>query len=57
MMVYMDLFDVASLRDLNEFMFKQKYSGNFNSNELREMFGYGGYEGVMSLKPIRMRCV
>ena len=45
MMVYMDLFDVASLRDLNEFMFKQKYSGNFNSNELREMFGYGGYEG------------
>ncbi|MCM0582786.1 phage portal protein [Weissella diestrammenae] len=44
-LVYIDMFDIASLKDLNDFAFRQKYSGNFNSNEIREMFGYGAYEG------------
>lgn len=45
LLFYVDLFDIASLKDLNEFAFKQKYSGNMNSNEIREIFGYGAYEG------------
>lgn len=45
LLFYVDLFDIASLKDLNEFAFKQKYSGNLNSNEVREIFGYGAYEG------------
>jgi phage portal protein BeeE len=45
LLVYMDMFDVASLKDLNDFAFRQKYSGNMNSNEIREIFGYGSYPG------------
>lgn len=45
LLFYVDLLDIASLKDLNEFAFKQKYSGNMNSNEIREIFGYGAYEG------------
>lgn len=45
LLFYVDLFDIASLKDLNEFAFKQKYSGNMSSNEIREIFGYGAYEG------------
>jgi hypothetical protein len=45
LLVYMDMIDITSLKDLNEFAFKQVYSGNFNNNEIREMFGYGAYDG------------
>jgi phage portal protein BeeE len=45
LLVYMDLFNVASLKDLNEFAFRQKYTGNLNSNEIREIFGYAAYAG------------
>ena len=42
---YFDIFQIASLKDLTDFAFKTKYSGILNSNEIREKFGYGGYEG------------
>lgn len=45
LLMYVDLFDIASLKDLNEFAFKQRYAGNINANEVREIFGYGGYVG------------
>ncbi|MCL2536959.1 MAG: phage portal protein [Coriobacteriia bacterium] len=44
-LVYMDLFDIASLKDLNEFAFKQTYIGNTNSNEVREVIGLPPYDG------------
>lgn len=44
-LVYFDMFDITSLKDLNEFAFKTKYSGIFNANEIREIFGYGAYQG------------
>lgn len=45
MIAYMDIFDISSLKDLTEFSFKARYSGLFNSNELRDMYGYPAYEG------------
>lgn len=45
LLVYMDMFDITSLKDLNEFAFKTKYAGILNANEIREIFGYGSYEG------------
>lgn len=45
LLIYIDMFDIASLKDLNDFAFKQKYMGNMNSNEIREIFGYGAYVG------------
>lgn len=44
-MVYFDMFDISSLKDLNDFAFKTKYGGILNANEIREILGYGGYEG------------
>lgn len=44
LIVYYDIFDITSLKDLNEVAFKQVYSGNLNSNEVRtEMFGLPPY--------------
>ena len=45
MLVYFDMYDISSLKDLNEFAFKMKYSGIMNANEIREIFGYGSYSG------------
>lgn len=45
LIVYFDMFDIASLKDLNNFAFDSKYSGILNANEIRNIFGYGGYEG------------
>lgn len=45
LIVYYDMFDIASLKDLNKFAFNTKYSGIFSANEIRSIFGYGGYEG------------
>lgn len=45
LIVYYDMFDIASLKDLNKFAFDTKYSGIFSANEIRAIFGYGGYEG------------
>lgn len=45
LLVYFDMYDISSLKDLNEFAFKMKYSGIMNANEIREIFGYGSYEG------------
>jgi phage portal protein BeeE len=45
LLVYMDILDVTSLKDLNEFGFKMKYSGIMNANEIREIFGLGSYAG------------
>ncbi|HFU4203815.1 TPA: phage portal protein [Streptococcus suis] len=46
LMVYYDMADITSLKDLSEFTFKAKYSGLMNSNELREIyFGLPGYDG------------
>lgn len=45
LLVYFDLFEISSLKDLSDFAFKAKYSALMNSNEIREIFGYGGYEG------------
>lgn len=42
---YFDMFDIVSLKDLNEFAFKTKYAGVLNANEIREIFGYGAYDG------------
>lgn len=39
------MYDISSLKDLNEFAFKMKYSGIMNANEIREIFGYGNYAG------------
>lgn len=38
LIVYYDIFDITSLKDLNEVAFKQVYSGNMNSNEVRTEF-------------------
>ncbi|MBL1223727.1 phage portal protein [Enterococcus sp. BWR-S5] len=43
--VYIDLFDIASLKDLNNFAYQMKYSGIMNANELREILGYAEFEG------------
>lgn len=45
LLVYYDMYDISSLRDLNEFAFKMKYSGIMSANEIREIFGYGSYLG------------
>ncbi len=45
LLVYFDMYDISSLKDLNEFAFKMKYSGIMNANEIREIFGYGSYVG------------
>lgn len=45
LLVYYDMFEIASLKDLSDFAFKAKYSALMSSNEIREIFGYGGYEG------------
>lgn len=45
LIVYFDMFDIASLKDLNNFAFNTKYSGILNANEIRNIFGYGGYKG------------
>lgn len=45
LLVYFDMYDISSLKDLNEFAFKMKYSGIMNANEIREIFGYGSYAG------------
>ena len=45
LLVYFDMFEIASLKDLSDFAFKAKYSALMSSNEIREIFGYGGYEG------------
>ena len=45
LIVYFDMFDIASLKDLNKFAFDTKYSGILNANEIRSIFGYGGYNG------------
>lgn len=46
LIVYYDIFDITSLKDLNEVAFKQVYSGNMNSNEVRtEMLGLAPYKG------------
>lgn len=45
LIVYFDMFDIASLKDLNKFAFDSKYSGILNANEIRNIFGYGGYKG------------
>lgn len=46
LVVYYDMTDITSLKDLSEFTFKAKYSGLMNSNELREMYlGLPGYAG------------
>lgn len=45
LLVYFDLFDISSLKDLSDFAFKAKYSALMNSNEIREIFGYAAYEG------------
>lgn len=46
LVVYFDMTDITSLKDLSEFTFKAKYSGLMNSNELREMYlGLPGYVG------------
>jgi phage portal protein BeeE len=45
LLVYYDMYDISSLKDLNEFAFKMKYSGVLNANEIREIFGYGSYAG------------
>ena len=44
-LVYYDYFDIASLKDLSDFAFKSKYSALMSANEIREIFGYGAYEG------------
>jgi phage portal protein BeeE len=46
LLTYFDMVDIVSLKDVSEFVFKAKYTGLMNSNELREMFfGLGGYSG------------
>lgn len=45
LIVYYDMYDISSLKDLNEFAFKTKYAGILNANEIREIFGYGSYNG------------
>lgn len=45
LIVYFDMFDIASLKDLNKFAFDTKYTGVFSANEIRSIFGYGGYKG------------
>ena len=45
LLVYFDMYDISSLKDLNEFAFKTKYAGILNANEIREIFGYGAYSG------------
>lgn len=46
LLVYYDMSDLTSLKDLSEFTFRAKYSGLMNSNELREMyFGLPAYVG------------
>ncbi|MBC1388628.1 phage portal protein, partial [Listeria innocua] len=44
-LAYMDIFDVSSLKDLTEFMFKSKYTAVNNSNELRSLIGLPPYDG------------
>lgn len=43
--VYFDFYNVTSLKDLSDFAFRMKYSGIMNSNEIREIFGYGQFSG------------
>lgn len=38
LLVYYDMSDLTSIKDLSDFVFKTKYSGILNANELREMF-------------------
>jgi|GEM_PF-1152578 len=46
LLTYYDMADIVSLKDVSEFVFKSKYSGIMNSNELREMFfGLPAYIG------------
>jgi hypothetical protein len=46
LLVYFDLIDIVSLKDLNELAFKSKYAGIMNANEIREMyFGLPAYNG------------
>ena len=45
LIVYFDMFDIASLKDLNKFVFDMKYSGILNANEGRSILGYSGYQG------------
>jgi len=45
LIVYFDVFDVVSLKDLSDFAFKSKYSALLSANEIREIMGYGAYEG------------
>lgn len=45
LLVYFDFFDISSLKDLSDFAFKSKYSALMSANEIREIFGYGAYEG------------
>lgn len=45
LIVRYNLFSISSLKDLKDFLFDMKYTGNLTSNEAREILGYGGYEG------------
>lgn len=45
LLVYFDLFDLTSLKDLTEFGYRMTYSAISNPNEIRELVGWLPYEG------------
>lgn len=44
-LMYFDLYNITSLKDMSDFAQKMKYNAIMSSNEIREIFGYGGYVG------------
>lgn len=46
LLTYFDMTDLTSMKDLSEFVFKSRYTGIMNANEIREMFfGLPAFEG------------